>query len=140
MIIKVTPKIRFNVEGKNITIEKLAIVKEGGRTKSENIGKERWDVVGYYGRLDHAIYALINKHFKMGLENKEYELNQFADKLDQFMAQVLKSIKEDGTLANTGKEEPTGNRENKEKTGNTTKTNTGLKNRKLLKRMRNNKK
>ena len=95
MIVNITEELRLNIDGsRNITIERRAVVRAGRRTKSENIGKERWDFVAHCGRLDHAIDALINKHFRLDLEDKERELSEFVSDVKAYMNRVNEALSE----------------------------------------------
>lgn len=68
MLIQIEPSIRVRFDGTCWTLEKLSVVGEiagprrGRKPKAENIGAERWDLLGYHASIDKAAVALLTRH------------------------------------------------------------------------------
>lgn len=59
MIIKLTDNYQISTDSLNYILQKRVIV-----TKGENEGNERVENVGYYGKIEHLLNALIEQKIK----------------------------------------------------------------------------
>lgn len=91
MKINIGDEYRIRTDEYQFIVEKKVIVKAGILTKEENIGKEKWNVLGYYGNIDSALKSIAKNVL---ISNDD--INVIIDKLNLIQSEIkdIKSLLE----------------------------------------------
>lgn len=87
MKINIGDEYRIRTDEYQFIVEKKGIVEAGRLTKEENIGKEKWSILGYYGDIDFALKSIARNVL---ISNDD--INVIIDKLNLIQSEI-KGIK-----------------------------------------------
>ena len=89
MIIKLTDNYQISTDSLNYILQKRVIV-----TKGENEGNERVENVGYYGKIEHLLNALIEQRIKVLDIDSIASLRAEISRLKDFIKEQVSLIEE----------------------------------------------
>ena len=79
----------MSTDGMSFTLVKRRVVQEGVRTKNENIGQDRYDVMGYYGTLKGLIEGMYRYlSLEVLAETGARSFKEYIDELQERISQV----------------------------------------------------
>lgn len=77
----------------DVTVNSYILIVKRGKTKN---GDDRWNTVGYYGSLNHAIIACINDMMRRKLMEGEYELREAIEIIREQKVMLQEMLKKEG--------------------------------------------
>lgn len=100
--INITTELRLRCDALNWTIEKKMVVGENLdapiKAKEENLGQERWQVIGHYGTVSDCAMGLLNRHSHLLGVGERGNLRELLVEWRQARDIIMESLKKVGSV------------------------------------------
>jgi len=84
-MININENIKFDISTDCVTLYYRHPIKVTHKTKEENIGKHKWDIIGYYPSIGHALTRVIDL---VGIENCG-NLQDISDRIAELKKNII---------------------------------------------------